>query len=93
MEKYRFTFFIYISRHLIHRLSSHFVHQFMYRPIVPFLSVQLTDSKNNSNNINYDMFVSAHRTCISIFENPERFKRLILSIADEYANLLIQVNT
>lgn len=90
MEKYRFTFFIYISRHLIHRLSSHFVHQFMYRPIVPFLSVQLTDSKNNSNNINYDMFVSAHRTCISIFENPERFKRLILSIADEYANLLIQ---
>ncbi|ORX81319.1 hypothetical protein BCR32DRAFT_279793 [Anaeromyces robustus] len=89
MEKYRFIFFLYVSKRLISYLSLHFVHQFMYRPITQFLSIQITDSKNNTNNINYDLFNSSHKTCLSIFENPERFKKLILSIADDYSNLLI----
>jgi len=62
----------------------------MYRPISQFLSIQVTDAKNNTNNINYDLFNSSHKTCLSIFENPEKFKHLILSIADDYSNLLIR---
>jgi len=90
MEKYRFIFFLYVSKRLISHLSSHFVHQFMYRPLTQFLSIQVTDSKNNTNNINYDLFNSSHKACLSIFENPEKFKQLILSIADDYSNLLIR---
>jgi len=90
MEKYRFIFFLYVSKRLISHLSSRFVHQFMYRPISQFLSIQVTDAKNNTNNINYDLFNSSHKTCLSIFENPEKFKHLILSIADDYSNLLIR---
>jgi len=89
MEKYRFIFYLYVSKRLISHLSSHFVHQFIYRPITQFLSIQVIDSKNNTNNINYDLFNSSHKTCLSIFENPEKFKQLILSIADDYSNLLI----
>ncbi|KAG4093376.1 hypothetical protein H8356DRAFT_1354234 [Neocallimastix lanati (nom. inval.)] len=89
MEKYRFIFFLYISKKLISHLSPPFVHQFIYRPITQFLSIQVIDPKNNSNNTNYDLFNSSHKICLSIFENPKNFKQLILSIANNYSNILI----